>query len=146
MDAWLIWLIVASFLTVVEVLTLSMWSLCLALGSLAAMVMALCGFGIVGQVVALALMSLVAWLALLPLFRRLHAKTDERASRTGMDALLGRRATVTNEIRPGELGRARIDGDSWQVRAPSVHHTVARGSEVVVTAYDSNILTVTLPE
>lgn len=146
MEAWIIWLIAAAFLIVVEVLTLSMWALCLSLGSIAAMAVALCGYGIAGQVVALTLMSLVAWLALLPMFRRWHAKTDNRASRTGMDALLGRRAIVTGEIRPGELGRVRIDGDSWQVRAPSVSGTVARGTEVVVTAYDSIILTVTLPE
>lgn len=59
-----------------------------------------------------------------------------------MDALLGRRATVTHEIRPGRLGRARIDGDNWQVQAPGVGHVIPAGREVTVTSYDSIILTV----
>ena len=63
-------------------------------------------------------------------------------SRTGMDALLGRKAVVTHEIRPGELGRARIDGDNWQVRAPGVRTVIRHGEEVSVTGYDSIILTV----
>ena len=66
-------------------------------------------------------------------------------ARTGMDALLGRRATVTHAIRPGELGRARIDGDNWQVQCPSATEEIKAGTEVVVTSYDSIILTVSLP-
>jgi membrane protein implicated in regulation of membrane protease activity len=62
-----------------------------------------------------------------------------------MDALLGRRATVTQEIKPGELGRARIDGDNWQVRAPGIHTTITRGEEVIVNSYDSIILNVSRP-
>lgn len=60
-----------------------------------------------------------------------------------MDALEGRRATVTHAIRPGQLGRARIDGDNWQVRAPGVDREIRAGEEVSVTGYDSIILTVT---
>ena len=67
-------------------------------------------------------------------------------SRTGMDALLGRRATVIHPIHPGRLGRARIDGDNWQVQAPSVCEVIPDGTEVVVTGYDSIILTVALPD
>ena len=69
-----------------------------------------------------------------------------RAVTTGpsMDALLGRRAVVTETIHPGKLGRARIDGDNWQVRTPHDDSLVERGKEVVVIAYDSIILTAEL--
>lgn len=142
MEAWIIWLIVASLLVVIEVMTQMMWALCLSLGALGAMVCALCGLDLAWQSVAVALLSAVAYVALLPLFRRWHARASARNARTGMDALLGRRATVTHSIRPGELGRARIDGDNWQVQAPGVSEVIAAGSEVVVTDYDSIILTV----
>lgn len=59
-----------------------------------------------------------------------------------MDALLGRTAIVSEEITPGRPGRVRIDGDNWQVVADSSSDTVRRGTEVVVTGYDSIILKV----
>ncbi len=43
----------------------------------------------------------------------------------------------------GHLGRARIDGDNWQVRCPESTAEIPAGNEVVVTSYDSIILTVT---
>jgi membrane protein implicated in regulation of membrane protease activity len=64
------------------------------------------------------------------------------AALTGMDALIGRKAIVTEDVRPGEKGRARIDGDVWQVVAPGVDSIISRGAEVTVTAYNSIILTV----
>lgn len=145
MDPWLIWLIAATVLIVVEILSQMLWSLCLAAGSLAAMTAALCGapFGV--QLTCLGLGILVAYFALMPVYRRWlerhHARQGD-GSRTGMDALLGRRATVTHEVRPGSIGRARIDGDNWQVRAPGVDTVIPAGAEVTVTAYDSIILTV----
>lgn len=143
MEAWIIWLIAASVLLVVEIATQMMWALCLTIGSLGAMVCALAGLDPGWQVAAVAVLSTVAYLLLLPLYRRWHARQDARAARTGMDALEGRRATVTHAIRPGQLGRARIDGDNWQVRAPGVDREIRAGEEVSVTGYDSIILTVT---
>lgn len=142
MDIWLIWLIVAAVLIIIEVSTLMMWALCLAVGALAAMTAALCDGNIVWQVAAFTLLSVATYVIMLPWFNRRHARHNEKMARTGMDALLGRTATVTHEIKPGELGRARIDGDNWQVRAPGATETIPRGSQVKVTAYDSIILTV----
>lgn len=138
----MIWLIVAAFLVIVEVLAQMMWALCLAAGALCAMTCSLCGLDVIWQVVALALGCVAAYIVFLPLAKRWHERSDMRAARTGMDALLGRRAIITHEIRPGQLGRARIDGDNWQVKAPAAKTTIKAGTEVVVTAYDSIILSV----
>lgn len=142
MEIWIVWLIAAAILTVTEVLTQMMWALCLTTGALGAMTTALCGGDLVWQVTVMTAASLATYLLLLPWINRRHARPAARESRTGMDALLGRRATVTHEIRPGHLGRARIDGDNWQVRSPGTDHVIPAGSEVTVTSYDSIILTV----
>lgn len=142
MEIWIIWLIAAAVLLVVEVLTQMMWSLCLAAGALGAMVTTLCGGDLIWQVGVFTLASLAAYLLLLPLVNRRHERMMSRQARTGMDALLGRRATVTHEIRPGGLGRVRIDGDNWQAKAPDAVGVIHAGSEVTVTAYESIILTV----
>lgn len=142
MEGWIIWLSAAAVLLIVEVLTQTMWSLCLSAGCVAAMIAALSGLDAGWQSAILIAGSLIAYLVLIPLFRRRHGHAKTGDPRTGMDALLGRRAIVTHEIKPGECGRARIDGDSWQVRAPGADRAIARGSEVTVTGYDSIILDV----
>lgn len=145
MDAWIIWLIVAAVLVVIEILTQMVWTLCLAVGCVGAIVADLCGADVVWQIVVMAATSVVAFLVLMPWFKRWHDTSsphDRHESRTGMDALPGRRAVVTAEIRPGMTGRVRIDGDSWQVRAGGCESVIGRGSEVVVQSYDGNILEV----
>lgn len=145
MDAWTIWIIVAAALLITEVLTQMMWALCLAIGSLVALVCALLGLAPLWQFTTLICGALAAYIALLPWFRRRHGRLQSKEDRTGMDALLGRRAYVTHAIHPGKLGRARIDGDNWQVRMPDTDVEIPAGTEVIVTAYDSIILTVALP-
>lgn len=147
MEAWIIWIIVAVLLVVTEVLSQQVWTLSLAAGALVALAVSLAGMSPVGQIAVMAVASVVAYFVLVPPVRRWYASAwrgENREDRTGMEALLGRRAVVTRDIRPGDLGYARIDGDYWQVRAPGVDHVITRGQHVSVTAYDSIILTVQL--
>lgn len=142
MEAWIIWTIVAALLIVVEVMSQMMWALCLGIGAIAAAVCAFFGVDLTWQITALAIASLAGYLLLLPMFNRWHARQNAREARTGMEALLGRKAVVTHEIKPGGLGRVRIDGDNWQVKAPGSDVVIPAGAEVVVTSYDSIILDV----
>ena len=145
MDAWTIWLIVMGLLLIIELLSQMMWALCLAVGCLGGLVGSLFGISVPWQVLISALLSIVAYILLVPLFQKWHALSVDkigREARTGMDALLGRTAIVSEEITPGRPGRVRIDGDNWQVVADSSSDTVRRGTEVVVTGYDSIILKV----
>lgn len=141
MEAWLIWLCAAFILLLVELLSQAVWAFCLAIGCLAAALLSPFVSSLALQGIAIGVFTLLAWLLLAPVVRKWEHKRSKSA-RTGMDALLGRKAIVTDEIRPGEIGRARIDGDCWQVKAPGVESTIRRGEEVTVTAYDSIILTV----
>jgi len=144
MESWIIWLITAGIVLIIELLTQTMWALCLSVGILVAAIVSYFGAGLEIQLAALIVGSLAAYLSLGPIFRKYknRGQKDGRDARTGMEALLGRKAVVTHEIRPGELGRVRIDGDNWQVRAPGVSTTIERGSEVTVISYDSIILDV----
>lgn len=145
MEAWIVWIVVAVLLIAVEVMTQWMWTLCLAIGSLCGLVASLLGLNEPVQIAICAVVGVIAYFVCAPFAQRWYEKSWKglkRADRTGMDALLGRKAIVTEEIRPGELGRARIDGDYWQVRAPGIDYIVPRGAKVSVNEYDSIILTV----
>ncbi len=140
------WIITALVLVALEVLTQMVWTLCLAVGCLAAIVADLCGLDLAWQISVAGIVSVVAYFVLVPYIRRWQhrsEKRDGRDIRTGMDALLGRRGIVTADINPGSLGRVQIDGDNWQARAPHAGKTIPRGAKVIVDAYDSIILTVT---
>lgn len=141
MSAWLIWLCAALILILVEVASQAIWAFCLALGCLFAALLSIFVPSLTAQGLTIGIGALVSWMILAPIVRKWEHKRN-KATRTGMDALLGRTAIITEEIRPGELGRARIDGDYWQVRAPGVNMPIHRGTEVKVTAYDSIILSV----
>lgn len=145
MSLWLIWILAAVALLIVEVLTQMVWTLCLSIGCIFAMACELLGIDLPWQIIVLSVVALASYILLVPKIKRLHDRALEKEGRkdcTGMDALLGRKAVVTHEIEPGRLGRARIDGDSWQVKAPGIDRTIRRGEEVTVTAYDSIILSV----
>lgn len=141
MNPWIIWLAAACILLLIEVLSQAVWAFCFAVGCLVALLLSFFTDSMAVQGIAVAVAAVAAWLLLAPMVRRWERR-GERQTRTGMDALLGRHATVTQEIRPGKMGRARIDGDNWQVTAPGVENTIHAGTQVIVTAYDSIILTV----
>ncbi len=144
MSAWVIWLIAAAVLLLAEVLSQAVWAMCFAVGCLAAMVLSFFIPSAAVQAIVAAVVAVMSWILFAPAVRRWEHRRSKQ-SRTGMDALLGRKAVVTEEIRPGECGRARIDGDFWQIRVPGVDRIIRRGEEVSVTAYDSIILTGELP-
>lgn len=149
MTLWIFWIAMAAILLIVEVATQMVWTLCLAIGCLAALAADRLGAELPWQLIVLAAVAVVAYIILVPYVKKWHERQVARegaVARTGMDALLGRRAVVTEEIRPGEKGRARIDGDTWQVVVPGAAAAIAPGREVVVTGYDSIVLTAAMPE
>ncbi|MCH5239611.1 MAG: NfeD family protein [Muribaculaceae bacterium] len=145
MELWVIWLIAVGVLLIIEVLTQMMWALCLAIGCASAIALSLFGVPFYWQIILMAVMALFAYVALVPAFQKWHALSVDKkgkSSRTGMDALLGRRAIISEEVRPDRPGRVRIDGDNWQVKCVKNQTKIPRGTEVVVTGYDSIILEV----
>lgn len=141
MEQWIIWLMAGALLVLIEVLTQAVWALCFAIGCVAAVAVSLITESAAVQAITVPIVALVAWMLLAPIVRKWERRRA-LLSRTGMDALLGRKATVTEEIKPGSCGRARIDGDYWQVRAPGVDRVIRRGEEVTVIEYNSIILNV----
>lgn len=142
MEPWTIWLIIAGILVIVEIATQMMWALCLSVGALGALVALGMGLDLTWQIIAMASLSLLTYAAALPRFRKWQDSRSDRKCRTGMDALTGRRAIVTHQVDPGKTGRARIDGDNWQIEAPGIDTPIRAVAEIIVTGYKSIILTV----
>lgn len=144
MALWIVWLIVAAVLLVIELLTGFVATLCMGLGCLAGALVALAGFGIVPQLGGVALGIALSFIFLAPLVNRMRKRRSHysEAYNSNMDALIGREARVHVAI-PGNManGRVIIDGDNWQARSKD-GEPIAKDVLVRVTGYDSIVLIV----
>src|SRR5262245_35751213 len=130
MPAWLVWAIVAVALAVGEIFTPGMFFLGpVALAAVAAALVSVLGAG-----TAISLIVCVAGsVASLSLLRPI-AKRQVRMplpSRTGTDALVGRKALVLRRVDAVE-GRVRIGGEEWSARAYLDGESFPEGAHVEV--------------
>jgi membrane protein implicated in regulation of membrane protease activity len=113
--SWLIWALLAVALAVGELLTPGLFFLGpVALAAAAAALAALLGAGTAGSLIVFIGGSLAALGVLRPIARR-HIRLPA-LSRTGTDALVGRKAVVTRQV-DVHGGRVRIRGEEWSARA-----------------------------
>jgi membrane protein implicated in regulation of membrane protease activity len=127
---WLVWVVVAIALAVGEVLTPGLFFLGpVALAAVAAGVASLLGAGAVGSLVVFVVGSLASLAFLRPVARR-HVRLPA-ISRTGTDALVGRKALVTRKV-DAHGGRVRIGGEEWSARAYLEEQVLDEGASVDV--------------
>jgi len=112
---WEAWLVLCLALAAAELLSLDLVFIMLAGGAGVAAISAVLG----APALLSALLAFATAIGLLTLIRpnlmrRLHAGPDLR---TGIDALVGRRATVIREIAGTATGRVKIGGEEWAALA-----------------------------
>ncbi len=138
---WILWLALTIILVIIELLSTIAITLCLATGTFASFIAALCGASFEWQLGVLA----IATVATLPLFPRLikryrlHLADGNESS--NMQALIGRRAVVWKSQDDAVKARIKLDGDNWQ--AVSIDGSrLEAGQQVEVVGYDSIIIKV----
>jgi membrane protein implicated in regulation of membrane protease activity len=130
MPAWLIWAIVAVLLGIGEMVTPGLFFLGpVALAAGAAALAALFGGGTIVSLIVFILASVASLAFLRPIARR-HVRMPV-LSRTGTDALVGRKAVVTRRI-DAHGGRVRIGGEEWSARTYLDGQVVEEGTSVDV--------------
>jgi membrane protein implicated in regulation of membrane protease activity len=111
---WVVWAIITVGLAVGEILTPGFLFLGpVALAALAATLASALGSGAAVALVVFILGSLASLAVLRPIARR-HVRLPA-LSRTGTDALVGRKAVVTRRV-DAHGGRVRIGGEEWSAR------------------------------
>jgi membrane protein implicated in regulation of membrane protease activity len=113
--SWLIWVVAAVALAIGEVLTPGLFFLGpVALAAAAAALAALLGAGTIGSFLVFLVCSALSVAFLRPIARR-HIRLPA-LSRTGTDALVGRKCVVTQRV-DAAGGRVRIGGEEWSARS-----------------------------
>jgi membrane protein implicated in regulation of membrane protease activity len=127
---WLLWAVLAVALAVGEVLTPGLFFLGpVALAAGAAALASLLGAGTIGSLVVFIVCSVASLAFLRPIARR-HVRLPA-LSRTGTDALVGRKGIVTRAV-DAHGGRIRIGGEEWSARAYLDGDQFAEGQTVAI--------------
>jgi membrane protein implicated in regulation of membrane protease activity len=125
---WLVWVVLAVALAVGEVLTPGLFFLGpVALAAGAAAVADLLGAGAIGGLIVFIVCSIASLAFLRPVARR-HVRLPT-LSRTGTDALIGRKSVETREV-DANGGRIRVGGEEWSARAYLDDQVLAEGKTV----------------
>ena len=142
MEIWHMWVIAALILVVVEIFTTGFAVICLAVGAIAAAVDAACGGGAEGQLIWFAAATLLAFVFVRPLLVKAFRKSGGGERLSGVDALKGREAVVSEHISSSDnTGRVAVDGDDWKaVSADGAD--IGKGEKVTIESVDSVVLTV----
>jgi membrane protein implicated in regulation of membrane protease activity len=135
--AWIAWLVLILVFATIEVFTLEMTFLMLALGSVAGLLSGLAGIPWWAQFIVAAVVAVALILTLRPrLLRQLRRGGDP--SRSNIDAVIGTEARVIRTV-TSTGGQVRLqNGDVWTARLSPVTEQadVAVGERTLVTGID----------
>ncbi|MCF4136800.1 NfeD family protein [Streptomyces sp. Tue 6430] len=129
MEPWLIWVVIAGFLALAEIFTLTA-----ALGMLGGAALITAGTAALGLPAPLQLLVFTVVATLSLVFLRpvaLRHVLPPQTERFGVDALIGKSAYVTSEV-TGTGGRVRIEGEEWTARAYDETLVIPPGTAVDV--------------
>ena len=133
MGSWIVWLVLAALLGVAEVMTTTLAFGLLAVAAVVAAVVGRAGLGLPFQIAAFAVAAGAGLGVVRPLAVR-HIRQPPLL-RTGTSALVGRSATVIEEVTP-LAGRVRIGGEVWSARSYDEAQVIPVGSTVDVFAIE----------
>jgi len=133
MGSWIVWLGLAALLGVAEVMTTTLAFGLLAVAAAVAALVGVVGLGLPFQIAAFAVASAAGLGVVRPLAVR-HIRQPPPL-RTGTSALVGRSASVIEEVTPLG-GRVRIGGEVWSARSYDESEVIPVGSTVDVFAIE----------
>ena len=141
MEIYLYWLIAAIILVIVELLTAGFGSICFAIGAGFAALAAYFGAGFTWQIVIFAIISVLIFIFLRPIFLRFLDKNSKDV-KTNAEAIVGRKGVVSERIdREQHTGRVAIDGDDWKAVSDD-GSVIEKGTEVEIVKLDSIVVIV----
>lgn len=127
--AVIVWIVTAVVLGIIEGVTVSLVSIWMAAGALAASVTAALGGSIILQVMVFSLVSAVLLILTAPLSKKFRT---QKKTETNADRLIGQEGVVIKSIDPIEnKGQIKVMGQIWSA-SDSSGKTIDVGEKVIV--------------
>ena len=134
----LFWLIAVIAFVVLEASTTALVSIWFAVGAAAALVASFFTKSLPMEAAIFAVVSAIALLVMVPTLAK-RRKERKAPVTNGSPLTIGKQGVVLVDIRPGYLGRVRVDGLDWQARAETL---MPEGTPCRVTDVDGAVLIV----
>lgn len=128
-SAWQLWILAAVAAGVLEIMLPGFVMLWFAVGALAASLAAALGLGAEVQLSLFTLVSVLLFTASRTIFKKAFMRGATKM-KTGVAAMLGQEAVVTEALVEGHGGTVRINGELWSAR--SLGDPVPVGERVIV--------------
>ena len=123
-----IWAALIVIFVVGEIVMTNLICIWFAGGAFVAMLLDLFHVSMLTQIIVFLIVSLVLLLATRPLAKK---KLDYKKQKTNLDAIVGKEAVVTEEIKDQEAGAVKIEGKVWTAKSES-GDTFTPGETVII--------------
>ena len=108
--AWIVWLIIAVALAVIELVTINLVCVWFDVSAVAAIFVSLATDSIVIQLAVFVIAGVVLMLLTRPMLMKRLGKSNEK---TNLDRVVGMQGIVTENIEPLKVGEVKVDGKLW---------------------------------
>ena len=132
---WIIWLVIAVVMFVIEAATTGLATLWFGIGAVVAMIMDLCGASVASQIIVMAVISAVCFAVCMIWIRpKLESLRKKNIQHTNADRLIGREGVVIVPLDATEgKGQVKVDGQIWSAKADT---NIAEGVKVTVRSIE----------
>lgn len=132
---WIIWLIFAVVMLIIEIATTGLATLWFAVGAVVAMIMDLCGASVAAQIIVMALVSIVCFILCMIWVRpKLESLRKKNVQKTNADRLIGREGVVIVPLNATEgKGQVKVEGQVWSAKSDA---DLAEGERVTVKSIE----------
>ncbi|MFR5684044.1 MAG: NfeD family protein [Clostridia bacterium] len=131
---WGIWLIIAGFSFIIEMLTVGFLVFWFGIGALITMLVSFITDNLLIQTAVFIISSTLLILCTKPLLKRY---VDKETIPTNVDSLIGKKGIVTKEINTTlSQGLVKINGDTWSAKTEDENETIEKGTEVEILKID----------
>ena len=137
----IIWILVAIFLVVIDIITSSFIFMWFSLGALVAIILSLLNFTVLYQIIAFLIIGVVTISIGYPLAKK-KFKTDVKQVPTMEETYIGK--TMTAEEDMGETSLINVSGIYWT--AYNKGRVIKKGEEYTITGIEGNKLIVSSKE
>lgn len=126
-----VWIALTVVFIILEAISVQLTSVWFALGSLAALIVTVCGVDSIPiQIAVFAAVSLASLILTRPLVKKL---LNKKVQPTNADRSIGQKAIVTEEIVNIEgKGTVKLNGTEWTARSAVADDRIEKGTEVRV--------------
>lgn len=136
MSIWLVWLLIAVVLFIIEIFTPGFFSACLGIAAAINTILILIfpNISTVLQIIIFAILSILSFVAIRP-FALKYLYKNSNSKNTNADGLIGKRGKIIKPISPSNFGSMKIYGDEFMALSED-GTPIDEGSEVEIVKLD----------